>query len=176
MCTNLPQEITEDMLAVLFQQCVLGPDYALSGSPTVTPSGIKVSKQRKLLGLLLRNTRTGDGGKRSAGRILDQKRMGNVCCIHLKFHLSLVIGYSYVFAEMKDNHRSHYFCKALRISFPTGAADAGFWPVIRRPSTMTLGCTLHGHFTSTIPCNRTHPPRFCSLCVLASKSRNPVFK
>ncbi len=52
MCTNLPQEITEDMLAVLFQQCVLGPDYALSGSPTVTPSGIKVSKQRKLLGLL----------------------------------------------------------------------------------------------------------------------------
>ena len=52
MCTNLPQEVTDDMLAVLFQQCVLGPNCTLSGSPTVTPPGTKASKQHKLPGLL----------------------------------------------------------------------------------------------------------------------------
>lgn len=34
----------------------------------------------------------------------------------------------------------YYFFKASRSAFPMGRADAGFWPVIKMPSTTTFGC------------------------------------
>lgn len=130
------------MLAVLFQQCVLGPDYALSGSPTVTPSGIKVSKQRKLLGLLHPGLVVpGQKWRRSCTkhrnwrrwqkeRWTDSRSKKDGKCLLYTFEISLVFRYRLLLrfrgTYMKDKNRSHYFPNALRISFPSGAADAGF--------------------------------------------------
>ena len=161
MCTNLPQEVTDDMLAVLFQQCVLGPNCALSGSPTVTPPGTKASKQPKLPGLLhpapvvlgqkwrrfFMNHQNWRQSQKERWTGSHSKKDGK--CLLYTFEISR--NGRGTFAEMKHNlfcesFFSIYFCKALRISLPIGAADAGFWPVIRRPSTITLGYTYHRHF------------------------------
>lgn len=149
MCTNLPQEVTDDMLAVLFQQCVLGPNCALSGSPMVTPPGTKASKQHKLPGLphlatmvpgqkwprfflnhqswrQSRKMRWTDSHSKKDGKCL-------LCTFEIslafRYWLSLFLG---TFAEMKHNLLGKtffytYFCKALRIAFPSGTADAGVW-------------------------------------------------
>lgn len=93
--------MTDDVLSVLFQQCVpsfqsIHPtcahrsSYQIPGTPNRASRSFPNSQCRRSTrqngSSSIRNTPTGRGGKRKPGWVHSEEGLGHVCLVHLAFH------------------------------------------------------------------------------------------